>query len=112
MSTGSDAYTGAEDEEIEASESDRYRILAAERRRVALEVLADCRLPVSLAELATDVAAREGDADAADGSAVERVAITFHHHHLPKMHDAGVLDYDPDSKQVEALRTTLDRLAD
>ncbi|AGN01947.1 hypothetical protein L593_10010 [Salinarchaeum sp. Harcht-Bsk1] len=81
---------------------DRHRLLAAERRRVALEVLTDWTEPVDLESLAAAVATREGDDVGADGTNVEHVAITLHHAHLPMMADFGVIRYDSEATRVEA----------
>jgi len=80
--------------------SDRHRLLAKRRRRVALEVLADRTAPVDLDSLATAVAAREGDGT--DEATVKRVGICLHHNHLPMLAEFGVIDYDPASARVES----------
>ena len=96
--------------ESRPTESDRHRLLAVERRRVLVDVLADHRSPISLAELAKAVAGRETDGRDIDAGTVERITIALHHQHLPLMAEAGVVDYDPDSKRVEVRRTAFDRL--
>lgn len=83
------------------SEDERNRLLASERRRVTLDVLADRTAPVSLRDLAAAVAAHEADVRT-DDEAVERVAITLHHVHLPKLAALGVVDYDADEARVES----------
>jgi hypothetical protein len=35
------------------------------------------------------------------------VTISLHHHHLPLLDEAGVLDYDPETNRVTTLRTAL-----
>lgn len=81
------------------TESERHRLLASERRRVLLSVLADESTPISLDELATAVAAEEPDSpDAADHTATR---VTLHHTHLPQMSHLDIIDYDPTRRQVE-----------
>lgn len=81
------------------TETEQYRLLTEEQRRLALEVLADRDGgPIELADLAAAIAERERGA--ADEAAVERVAVTLHHNHLPRMDALGVLDYDPASRLV------------
>lgn len=82
------------------ADGDRHELLASKRRRTTLDVLAGRSAPVDLAELARTVAARECDVDATDADAVERVAVSLHHNHLPKMDDWDVLDYDPVANRV------------
>lgn len=81
--------------------SERYRLLAADRRRLALDILAGQTTPVELEELAAGIAAREDESTSVDEETLERVAITLHHTHLPKLAEAGVLDYDPESHQID-----------
>lgn len=87
----------------ELSESDRHRLLAAERRRLALDVLADRTAPVDLEDLATAISAREADAPPRPTYTDDRVAITLHHQHLPMLDEAGVVDYDPASRRVVSI---------
>lgn len=82
-------------------ETDRRRLLAAERRRLALAVLAEQTTPVELAELAPEIAAREAGVDAIEEEAVEQVAITLHHTHLPTLAEVGVVEYDLRSQRIE-----------
>lgn len=82
------------------SDDERYRLLSAERRRTAVDVLEERTLPIGLDDLAAAIAEREAD-DTADADAVERVAISLHHVHLPKLVDAGVIRYDPESNRIE-----------
>jgi hypothetical protein len=39
---------------------------------------------------------------AADEEFVERVKISLHHNHLPKMADLGVVEYDPDATRIDS----------
>ncbi|MBV0924502.1 hypothetical protein KTS45_09860 [Halomicroarcula limicola] len=84
------------------SANERYRLLASDRRRVLLDALKETTVPTALASLATEVAAREEGVDAGDDEAVERVAVTLHHNHLPRMEDADLLRYDATTNCVVA----------
>ena len=83
------------------TESERYRLLANERRRIALAVLADRSTPIGLDGLAEEIASIEGDVDAVDEHAVRRVSIALHHNHLPRMADVNLITYDRETKSVE-----------
>ncbi|WP_254767576.1 DUF7344 domain-containing protein [Salinilacihabitans rarus] len=109
MPQPSNDTTGADPDRIDLTASTRYHLLAAERRRLTLDVLEGNTAPVDLDELAAGIAAREDGIDA-DESAVERVAIDLHHVHLPKMDDLGIVDYDPASGRVDPTGVTLDSL--
>jgi hypothetical protein len=88
---------------IDLSADERHDLLAAERRRVVLEALVDREEPVALVDLAEWVAARETDAATPGEDATERVAVSLHHVHLPRMADLNVLDYDAAANRVEAV---------
>lgn len=87
---------------FELSESEYYRLLANERRRLLLNVLVDIRIPCTLTEVATEVTAREHamterpDADRLD------VRSVLHHAHLPLLADIGVIDYHAEEHRIEA----------
>ncbi len=85
---------------VELSDSDRYQILASQRRRIVLDIVADWQPPISLAELATAVVEREREADGSDKVTVDQVRISLHHNHLPKLSENGILDYDPQSHTI------------
>lgn len=104
MTESSNGKPGTSRRTVELTESDRHRLLSRVRRRVALDVLAERRAPIGLDELAGAVVTRERDAAVVDGAAVEQAAAMLHHVHLPKLDDAGVLDYDPASRRVEWCR--------
>lgn len=70
-----------------------FEVLVAERRRNALYVLYRHAGPISLADLADEVAALEG-------ATTERVAASLHHLHLPKLVESGVADYDVEEGRV------------
>ena len=85
------------------TDSDRMRLLASNRRRVLLDVVEDRSMPVSLDTLAAAVGEAEGDAAGLGTEAIDLIAITLHHNHLPRLADAGVLDYDPTSNHVTSV---------
>lgn len=90
------------------SERDRYEVLASEQRRITLDVLTARSHAIHLDELATQVAAREGPTDE---GAVERVRITLHHQHLPKLADLGLVAYDRETHSIEPNADRLDALS-
>lgn len=82
------------------TESERYRLLADVRRRRTLDVLSNATATVELSELAAAVAER-AEAHSGERTVVtNRVAISLHHVHLPRMDELGVLDYDSDSNLI------------
>jgi hypothetical protein len=82
------------------TESERHSLLMVECRRLVLEILEERSAPAGLSELATAVARREDDCDPSSDETLQKVEITLHHTHLPKMDDLGVVSYDPDRHQV------------
>jgi DNA-binding transcriptional ArsR family regulator len=92
-----------------------YEALAHARRRHVLAVLADESRSLSLTDVARELARREaGDAvDEAEGGRADHISvrsehaaladqlkITLHHRHVPKLEEAGLVDYDAEVKQV------------
>jgi len=79
---------------VQLTESEHHRVLASERRRIALGVLMDRSAPVDLEKLARAVTGRERGLEATDTEAWERVKVTLHHCHLPRLVEAGIIAYD------------------
>ena len=82
------------------TEHERHRLLADDRRRLALDILAAQSSPHGLDALAREIVRREDRRDAADGEVLTRVKIALHHKHLPHMDDIDVIDYDPITHRV------------
>lgn len=74
-----------------------------ERRRVAAS-LARADEPVSVTGLAESMAADGGDALVGGGTSVESIRVSLHHIHLPRLEDAGLVEYD----SADARVTTVD----
>lgn len=87
---------------IGLSEDEVHRLLGAERRRLALELLAE-RGATDLESLAEDIVRREGH-DAVSEGAIKRVTIDLYHRHVPLMADLGVIEFDRGSRRVVACR--------
>jgi len=94
--------SGRPEEGIGEDPATRARLAADERRWVVLQTLYGRAPPIALDTLAEAVAAAERDEPSDE--AVETVAVSLHHHHLPLMADLGVLDYDGEENRVTAHR--------
>lgn len=79
-----------------------YRALADERRRGVLAILENADAPLAVADLALEIARREHDDGVSDESyeTAEQLRISLYHCHLPKLADAGLVDYDTDRQLV------------
>lgn len=80
------------------TDSERYRLLADERRRLILTILHERGRPMDLDDLAAALATAEQEA------AARRIRITLHHKQLPMMAELGVLAYDTESGRVQLSR--------
>ncbi|MGQ4557177.1 DUF7344 domain-containing protein [Halobellus sp. GM3] len=98
MSNTTSEFTSKRGGTVNLTESQRHQLLASDRRRLAIEILTERIAPVDLDALAAAISAREERDEA-----VDRVAISLHHAHLPKMDDAGVLDYNAESHRIERI---------
>ena len=94
----------------EAVGNDRLlELLSVGRRRQVLATLSETQEPLSVEELGR----RLSDVD----SQVERVQLELHHTHLPKLDEAGLVDYDTGSGSVtlaaspDAVATGVERAA-
>jgi predicted ABC-class ATPase len=94
---------GAEGQPLTTDEV--HRLLSNERRRVAVAVLTETG-SIHLDDLAAAVVARtatDGTITSQGGPGdVERVEVSLHHHHLPYLDDAGLVDFDVEAGYVTA----------
>ena len=79
-----------------------FRLLADRTRRILFSLLGGNDEQVHVDDLAERVAAWKGDKPVTEVTADERetVKIELHHKHLPMLADAGVLDYDRETKTL------------
>ena len=75
-----------------------FELLKNRRRREVLQYLLDAEGTVTLGELAEQIAAWENDTEvtALSSDQRKRVYVALYQTHLPKMDDAGIVDYDQD----------------
>lgn len=75
-----------------------FELLKNRRRREVLQYLLEADDTVTLGELAEQIAAWENDIDinALSSDQRKRVYVALYQTHLPKMDDAGIVDYDQD----------------
>jgi hypothetical protein len=97
-STATDRSVAGESEERieEPSESVVFSILKNTRRRHVLRYVAREDRTVSLAELAVYIASRENDVspELVTSAQRKRVYVALYQTHMPKLDDAGAVDYD------------------
>jgi hypothetical protein len=79
-----------------------YELLKNERRRLVLDHLDGVEGSVSMSDLSEAVAARENGKPVAEISSDERkrVYVGLHQCHLPKMDEAGVIEFDKDRGRI------------
>lgn len=95
--------------DLDRSLDDLLKLLADRRRRYVLYYLDDAEDDVvTLDELSDHVAdRREAWSANTDGTgvvALERVRVGLHHNHLPRLADAGLIDYDGRTQTVRNWR--------
>ncbi|MFB6135685.1 MAG: hypothetical protein ABEJ04_02905 [Halobacteriaceae archaeon] len=103
---GGETALGTEREEEEPSEPSReqvFELLSNQRRRHVMHYLRQHDREVELRELATQLAAWENEkpAEAVSHDERRRVYTALRQSHLPKMDEAGVIDYDPNGGVVD-----------
>ena len=80
-----------------------FELLKNRRRREVLTYLLESEGTVTLGELAEQIAAWENDTtvNALSSDQRKRVYVALYQTHLPKMDDAGIIDYDQDRGLIE-----------
>lgn len=108
---------GFHEASVDESVDKYYETLSSQRRRELLYVLRSVDAEkVNLSELASIVAAWEQDID--DPSAVmydgrKSIQTTISQHHVPKLADAGLIDYDEETRELAlAVKPASLRLSD
>lgn len=77
-----------------------FSLLADAQRRYTMHYLAGKVGAVAIGDVAEQIALREGDLSR---DRFERIVTGLYHVHLPKLRDAGVVDFDLDVETVERL---------
>lgn len=79
-----------------------FDVLSNRRRRHVLRCLDEYDDPMALADLADEVAVREHGTALTEISAeeVKRIYVSLYHSHVPRLEDAGVVEYNQDRDLV------------
>lgn len=85
--------SGADEDEAVASRPSNVPALADDRRREILAAIAAESGPITREALARKVATRDADGEPSE-SRIESVLIRLHHCQLPKLAEAGLVEYD------------------
>lgn len=101
MSYPSSDTTDSEWRTADPDASVRHDLLSSERRRLTLEIFADDYSTIGLETLATTLASRETEDGGVDEEHLRSVKISLHHAHLPRLDDADVVDYDPETRRID-----------
>lgn len=90
------------------SKGEIFDVLQNERRRHTLQYLRENGGPVSLGDLASHVAAQEYDCPDADVTSAQRkrVYTTLQQSHLPRMDEAGIVEYDDENGTITRTEQT------
>ena len=102
--TGSSSSTTASDEpDSQLAKDVLFDLLKNQRRRDALTYLAANDGRTTLSDMAEHIAAKENDlpVESINSKQRKRVYIGLYQCHLPKLSDAGVIDFDKDRGTIE-----------
>ncbi len=58
---------------------------------------------MALADLAADVAVRENEGPVTEipRAEIQTIRLSLYHHHLPKLAEAGAVEYDPERDRIQ-----------
>lgn len=105
---GNDSHETAPEDALDVIDLDElFSLLAAERRRRALRALSRRSDSTTVEALVATMA---------DGECESEIHTALHHAHLPRLADAGAVEFDPDdgvlvlTDRGDALLTVLDRV--
>ena len=89
------------------SQNEVYDLLSNPRRRFVISYLREHGRPIELTALAQEVAAWENQVPAEEltDQQEKRVYVSLYQTHIPKLRNAGVVDYDPDDGVIELTAT-------
>lgn len=88
----------SDDEHREITPTQLFSAFAHERRQRAVAYLAQKASAIPVGDLAEYIAITEGEPTY---ERYERVLTALAHGHLPKLHEAGIVRYDPAAETVE-----------
>lgn len=94
--------------DVSLSQDEVFGILSNARRRYVLYYLQTAGEPVKLGVLADELAAWENDTtvDEITKTQRKRVQVSLYQTHIQKLLDAGLIEYDPDTRVVSLDRGT------
>lgn len=85
-----------------------YDLLSDEQRRRVLSALGGVSTPADIETVARSLVTAQGESDGAADDRIDHLEVALHHRHLPKLADAGLVDYDPDEHRVEKVADEFD----
>jgi hypothetical protein len=90
------------------SQNGAYDILSNERRRFVLSYLSRVDGPVELGELAEEIGRWETGSESLSRKERKRVYVSLYQTHIPRLADAGVIEYDSETGLVRLVERARD----
>lgn len=96
------------------SRDDVFGVLAHRHRRETLVVLAEHETSLTLLDLANEIARREQgvSVDEISEETIKTVHLNLYHRHVPKLAEAGFVEYDRGTNFIELIGSTKSLLSD
>lgn len=79
-----------------------FTVLSDERRRLILEYLLEGPSPATVSELVDHLVTAELNGHEHPDDLRDRIAVSLHHVHLPKLADSNLVDFDPEREEIDA----------
>lgn len=89
---------------LDLNEADRHALLASDRRRHLIRVLSESSAPVGLSDLSVAVQRVASRSPGSVDRSADEISVELHHNHLPRLDAHALVDYVPETHQVEVIR--------
>ncbi|WP_247729830.1 DUF7344 domain-containing protein [Halovivax limisalsi] len=93
---------------VDLTAAERHRLLAVDRRRIAIAVLEGRVTSIDLETLAGEIADREASTEPPSADRATTISVELHHNHLPRLAGHDIVRYDPVAQVVHPNGVTID----
>lgn len=82
-----------------------HALLSNQRRHYVITAISEQESPIALDEFATAVIETETGVRDISAKMTQEIIPELHHEHLPKLDDAGIIDYNAETNTITSIQT-------